>query len=623
MAEMKLFLLGTPGLQVDGQTVAIPRRKALALLIYLAVTGATHRRDTVATLLWPDYSQAEARTALTRHVSELRKISDQTFLDSSRETIALTGPLWVDVAAFQQLMAAYTALEADCLERLTAAVALYRDDFLRGFTLPDSPAFDEWQFFQSDGLRQQLAVALERLSLLHAQHSNYDAALPYARRWVALDPLHEPAQRQLIQLLADSGQRSAALHQYTTCCRLLADELKITPDPATVALAEQIRTGAIGRHEARQPTPVVVDNSPPPPPTTTSPPAPPDLAALLSRLEVPTAQKLFGIETAHKTVIASLVAPDRPWLIAIDGMGGIGKTTLADSLAREALTQGRFGAVAWVSAKQEEFLPGFGVSATNRPALDGERLTDALLEQLTDAPTLALPSREKQARLQQQLKAVPTLVVVDNLETVVDYQTLVPFLRHLTNPSKVLLTSRLSLQAYTDIFCYSLGELDEPEALAFLRYEADMRGIAPLQQATPAQLQQIYGVVGGHPLALKLVIGQARFLPLAQVLTSLQLAQGRQIDELYTYLYWQIWQRLEEADRRLMLTLPVMPNSTFSGLAAISELDLATLQSALLRLIDHSLVQVAGDLAEPRYRLHRLTETFLMHEVLTWQPQSH
>jgi hypothetical protein len=57
-------------------------------------------------------------------------------------------------------------------------------------------------------------------------------------------------------------------------------------------------------------------------------------------------------------------------------------------------------------------------------------------------------------------------------------------------------------------------------------------------------------------------------------------------------------------------------------LAAISELDRATLQSALLRLIDHSLVQVAGDLDAPRYRLHRLTETFLLHEVLTWQPPS-
>lgn len=597
----------------------IPRRKVWALLIYLAMTGETQRRDALATLLWPTYAQSEARTALTRHLSELRKISAQGFLNSSRETVALTGAIWLDVAEFQQLVADCT--DSDCLARLTAAVALYRDDFLRGFTLPDSPDFDEWQFFQTEGLRQHLAVALERLSLLHSQHSNYEAAIPHARRWLALDPLHEPAHRHLMHLLADSGQRSAALHQYETCCRLLAAELKVVPDSATVALAEQIRSGAIRRREAQEPTRTVSGH-----PTAAAPAmdqAPrPDPAIILSRLAPLADQKLFGIETARQTVAPMLAAEERPWLIAIDGIGGIGKTTLANNLVREALTGGRFGDMAWVSAKQEEFLPGFGMRSTNRPALDAEQLTDALLAQLTDASSLAIPSREKGVLLQQRLKTVPTLVVVDNLETVVDYQALVPFLRQLTNPTKFLLTSRLSLQAYTDVFCYSLGELNETDTLAFLCYEAERRGIVPLQQATPAQLQHIYGVVGGNPLALKLVMGQVRFLPLEQVLENLQFAQGRQIDELYTYIYWQIWQMLDEAARRLMLTLPVMPNSTFGQLAAISELDRATLQSALLHLIDHSLVQVAGDLAEPRYRLHRLTETFLIHEVLTWQPPS-
>lgn len=624
MAELKLLLLGTPSLQVNGQPVVIPRRKAWALLIYLAVTKEIHRRDTLATLLWPDYDQEEARTALTRHLSELRKISDQPFLHSSRETIALADPLWVDVDLFQQGVTGCKESDPNSLERLTAAIALYRDDFLRGFTLPDSPDFDEWQFFQTDGLRQQLAVALERVSILHHQRGNDEASIAAARRWLALDPLHEPAHRQLMHLLAVSGQRSAALHQYATCCRLLVDELQVSPDPATMALAEQIRSGALGRLVSKEPTPAVADHATA---TAASPPAThhaprPDLTTLLSRLEPLTEQKLFGIEDAYQTVAASLAVDDRPWLIAIDGIGGIGKTTLANNLTREVLMQGRFDAVAWVSAKQEEFLPGFGVRATNRPALDGERLTDALLTQLTDTPSLTLPNREKQARLQQQLKAVPTLIVVDNLETAVDYQALLPFLRQLTNPSKVLLTSRLSLQAYSDVFCYSLSELTETDTLAFLRYEAAMRGIVPLQQASLAQLQQIYGVVGGNPLALKLVMGQVRFLPLAQVLASLQLAEGRQVDELYTYIYWQIWQMLDEPDRRLMLTLPVMPNSTFDQLAAISELDRATLQSALLRLIDHSLVQVAGDLDAPRYRLHRLTETFLLHEVLTWQPPS-
>lgn len=88
------------------------------------------------------------------------------------------------------------------LDSLTEAVSLYRDDFLTGFTLPDCPDFDEWQFFQTEGLRQQLALTLERLLNLHVDQANYEVAIPYARRRLALDPLHEPAHQQLMQLYA-------------------------------------------------------------------------------------------------------------------------------------------------------------------------------------------------------------------------------------------------------------------------------------------------------------------------------------------------------------------------------------------------------------------------------------
>jgi len=72
--------------------------------------------------------------------------------------------------------------------------------------------------------------------------------------------------------------------------------------------------------------------------------------------------------------------------------------------------------------------------------------------------------------------------VVDNLETVIDYQTLLPFLRQLAQPSKFLLTSRHGLFAYTGVFCLSLKELSQVDSLALLQYEAEMRGVAALTQ---------------------------------------------------------------------------------------------------------------------------------------------
>jgi DNA-binding SARP family transcriptional activator len=88
----------------------------------------------------------------------------------------------------------------DCLEALAEAVELYRGDFLEGFSLRDSASFDDWQFFQTEGLRQELAQALERLVRGYSAQGTYERAIPYGRRWVALDPLHEPAQRELMQL---------------------------------------------------------------------------------------------------------------------------------------------------------------------------------------------------------------------------------------------------------------------------------------------------------------------------------------------------------------------------------------------------------------------------------------
>jgi hypothetical protein len=126
--------------------------------------------------------------------------------------------------------------------------------------------------------------------------------------------------------------------------------------------------------------------------------------------------------------------------------------------------------------------------------------------------------------------------VIDNLETVTDYQALLPTLRELANPSKFLLTSRHSLRAHPDVFCLNLEELNQADTIRLIRYEAKVRGLSMLLNADDTQLQRIYEVVGGNPLALKLVIGQIAVLSLSQVLENLKQAQGKEIDALYTYI---------------------------------------------------------------------------------------
>ena len=256
MPHLKLFLLGPPRVEVDGAPIEIGRRKAIALLAYLALSGQSQSRDSLATLLWPDHSQSRARASLSRDLSILNRAMGPNWFQADRETIALR-PIWTDVEQFRQKLAdceshGHPLSETcpECLASLNEAVALCQDDFLKGFTLPDCPDFDEWQFFQSEGLRQELASALQRLIDLHESRDDPSAAIPHARRWLALDPLHEPAHRMLMGLYAHVDQQAAALRQYQVCTDMLEAEFGLPPSEETTALYERIRSG-IGAKGAR------------------------------------------------------------------------------------------------------------------------------------------------------------------------------------------------------------------------------------------------------------------------------------------------------------------------------------------------------------------------------------
>ena len=123
---------------------------------------------------------------------------------------------------------------------------MYRDDFMVGFTLPDSPEFDGWQFFQGEEYREELSTALGRLIEAYSTQRDYEPALPFARRRLSLDPLHEAAHRDLMRLYALTGQRAAALRQYQVCVQTLEEELGTAPTAETANLYEQIRTADFG-----------------------------------------------------------------------------------------------------------------------------------------------------------------------------------------------------------------------------------------------------------------------------------------------------------------------------------------------------------------------------------------
>ena len=207
------------------------RRKAIALLAYLAITGEAHSRDALATLFWPELDQQRARAALRRTLTALNKAALGPWLNRNRQAIGFKNGAntWVDVHQFQNLIRDCMTNESlsceDCQPHLAEAVKLYRDDFLNGFTLRDSPDFDEWQFFQAEQLRRELANTLANLVDCYQSQQAFKQAIHYARQALVLDPVSESIHRQLMTLYAQANQPSAATRQYQECVRLLKAEL--------------------------------------------------------------------------------------------------------------------------------------------------------------------------------------------------------------------------------------------------------------------------------------------------------------------------------------------------------------------------------------------------------------
>jgi DNA-binding SARP family transcriptional activator len=332
MSALRLSLLGPPRLEREGQPIGINRRKSLALLSYLAATGQAHSRDTLATLLWPEASQRRARSNLRRALSDLNQVIGERILVSVGETVALDGEddLWSDVAQFRAYLAAcaqhaHLADETcpDCLPLLAEAVNLYQADFLAGFTLRDTAEFDDWHYFEADGLRREFGSALARLVYGLVNQADYEAAIPHARRWVALDRLYEPAQQQLMRLYALSGRRHEALRQYQTCVETLEAELGIAPAPETEALYQRIVSG---------------DLSPPPaaaPKAAWLPPAP-------TAVEVERSAPLVGREREVEAVFAKIKSgwQGQGKTILLAGASGVGKTRLAYEMLQMAAQSG-------------------------------------------------------------------------------------------------------------------------------------------------------------------------------------------------------------------------------------------------------------------------------------------
>ncbi|HMQ30183.1 MAG TPA: BTAD domain-containing putative transcriptional regulator [Chloroflexaceae bacterium] len=618
MAELKLFLFGAPRIERDGQRVSLRRTRALALLAYLATTGQPQERARLLALLWPEFDGASARNNLRRELSLLRAALGEDVLRVDRLQVAwsATAGAWVDVAAFHALLAgADLGSPADLSESAAAdlarAAGIAADDFLAGFSLPDCPDFEEWQFFQREGLRRQLAQALRALVAWHERRGAYEPAIDYARRWLANDPLHEPAQRELMRLYALSGQYAAALRQYDECVRLLEAELGAAPEVETQALAALVRARRLGPAHAG-PQPARAGAETPPSAELTSP-----TAAWRGPLALPPfGAGVVGRAQEVADIVRRLTDPDCR-LLTLAGPGGVGKTQLALRVAH-ALRDELAGDELF--ADGVAFVPLLAVATP-----DGVVGALAAALQLEFEP--GVPSHEQ---LFAHLGGRRMLLVLDNLEHLDDVAPLLTDLLAAAQGVRLLATSRVALNLPEEWFhpvdglatppadAHEVAQLGRYDAVRLFeqlgrRARGDFRLSAEL-----GPVVRLCRLVEGMPLALELAAGWLKTLTVEQVVAAIEgdpealSSRDRTVPDRHRSLgaiFAETWRRLAPDERAALVGLSVFVGE-FAPEAALAVSGAGI--EVLAGLVEQSLVRST---AHGRLLLHELLRHFAARQL--------
>lgn len=338
---------------------------------------------------------------------------------------------------------------------------------------------------------------------------------------------------------------------------------------------------------------------------------------ILNSLPPPTFSRLFGVAGRLHALKELLRNREACWLVAVDGMGGIGKTALARAAVEALVCEGCFDRVAWITAQQQSFAGG-RLQPAETPALTcAACLTE--LGRLLGVDLQGATTEEAQApRVRMALAATPTLIVVDNLETAADMAALVAGLHRLARPAKILLTTRQRVAAYEQIAALTLYALPPDEARAFISYHAVERNVPAALAAAAADLARIVHVTDGNPLAIKLVIGQLATLPLAQVLDDLTAARPAAHD-FYRFIFRYSWAQLSEPAQQLLLHMPLFDarGATWEDLAAVNGgAENGDCSRALTELVNTSLVNAGYAAGRLIYSIHRLTEYFIMSDLV-------
>jgi len=271
-----------------------------------------------------------------------------------------------------------------------------------------------------------------------------------------------------------------------------------------------------------------------------------------------------GREDELKTILQSLQPNSRTFIIGIEGIRGVGKSTLAIEVSYRCIENDLFEAVIWISAK-EASLTLHGIE----PVIpEAKTLSDILITIGTNLgnPTIGnLSIQDQIKKAYNLLSRRTTLLILDNFETLSknEQRDILDFLRRSPITLKVVITSR---ERVSEGQIIRLKGLSFEESNVLLEWDAQQKNI----QLSKDQNKYLVDLTGGLPLALLWVQGQIAVLgySVTQVLDKLSLDADIPILQ---YCFNHSWNLLRHSnEKKVLFVLALQPEAV--SRAAIKEI---------------------------------------------------
>lgn len=227
-----LTVLGPVVMRADGQALPLRTRKALGLLLLLALEGL-QPRSRLSAWLWPELQERDARRNLRRELARLGQAGGAGALRVDGDRLSLAPGVDCDLVHVE------AALDARQPEQ---ALARWTGNLAEGLQVEGAPAFDDWLAAQRTRLATLRQRAQQQAAAAAEARGDLEAALTLVLALLADDPLQEAQHRQAMRLQALCGRREAAIAQYERCHALLSAELGLAPMAETDQLLAGLRT---------------------------------------------------------------------------------------------------------------------------------------------------------------------------------------------------------------------------------------------------------------------------------------------------------------------------------------------------------------------------------------------